>query len=749
MLRLLTAATLLAATHAYALQAGSTGLEAEIRWTSEGIPHIQARDEQGLGYGVGYAYARDNACLLEDEVLTARGERARYLGAQGQSSAQLDNVSSDLFYRWLNTDAAVQAFWARQPAPVQALIDGYVAGFNQYLASQQNYRCHGQAWVKPLVREDLVRLARRLLVEGGVGRFAEAMLNAAPPATGTAQAAISDPMHGFASERGSNAIAVGGERTENGKGRLLANPHFPWAGAMRFWQLHLTIPGKLDVMGAALPGLPLVNIGFNQHLAWTHTVDSSAHFTLHRLQLDPADPGRYRVDGKPHALRKVTVSIEVLGADGVLKPLEHAVYESDFGPLVNWPGKLDWTADHAYALKDANLGNTRVFEQWYAMGQAQSVEQLRRSIEQIQGIPWVNTLAADDQGQALYFNGAVIPNVPLPQLAQCADPALAAAGLPGLDGSRSECDWQADAGAAQAGIVAGAHLPTLLTRDVLQNSNDSAWFTNPATPLTGFSPLISRDGKPLGPRARFALSELAKLTGQPLRTDALRELVTANRVYLAERTLDDLAAYCASRKLPAKVAGACQVLGRWDRTANLSSNARGYLYFQQLAGALSDIPGAWRTPFDPQDPINTPSGIAWQVPEVAKALTAALLTIADDADLRKVPAQAQWGQVQQSHGVAIPGGDGHLGVYNAIKSEPAADGHLEVESGSSYIQLVSFNERGPQAQGVLSFSQASEPSSPHFADQTRRFSAQQWAPLPFTREQIGADPGLRILRLRP
>nr|WP_268944797.1 penicillin acylase family protein [Pseudomonas sp. KNUC1026] len=336
MLRLLTAATLLAATPAYALQAASTGLEAEIRWTSEGIPHIEAGDEQGLGYGVGYAYARDNACLLEDEVLTARGERARYLGAQGQSSAQLDNVSSDLFYRWLNTDAAVQAFWARQPAPVQALIDGYVVGFNQYLASQQSYHCHGQAWVEPLVREDLVRLARRLLVEGGVGRFAEAMLNAAPPAAGTPVAgtpvagtpvaSISDPMHGFASERGSNAIAVGGERTENGKGRLLANPHFPWAGAMRFWQLHLTIPGKLDVMGAALPGLPLVNIGFNQHLAWTHTVDSSAHFTLHRLQLDPADLGRYLVDGKPHTLRKVSVSIEVLGADGVLKPLEHTVY---------------------------------------------------------------------------------------------------------------------------------------------------------------------------------------------------------------------------------------------------------------------------------------------------------------------------------------------------------------------------------------------------------------------------------------
>ena len=60
---------------------------------------------------------------------------------------------------------------------------------------------------------------------------------------------------------------------------------------MRFYEMQLTIPGKLDVMGAALPGLPLINIGFNQHVAWTHTVDTSKHFTLYRLALDPHDPG--------------------------------------------------------------------------------------------------------------------------------------------------------------------------------------------------------------------------------------------------------------------------------------------------------------------------------------------------------------------------------------------------------------------------------------------------------------------------
>jgi len=50
---------------------------------------------------------------------------------------------------------------------------------------------------------------------------------------------------------GSNAIAVGSAGTKAGNGVLLANPHFPWAGDGRFYQVQLTIPGKMDVSGAS------------------------------------------------------------------------------------------------------------------------------------------------------------------------------------------------------------------------------------------------------------------------------------------------------------------------------------------------------------------------------------------------------------------------------------------------------------------------------------------------------------------
>lgn len=65
---------------------------------------------------------------------------------------------------------------------------------------------------------------------------------------------------------GSNGWGIGRERAEDADSLLLANPHFPWDGELRFFEQHLTIPGELDVTGVAMIGMPAVLIGFNQHL---------------------------------------------------------------------------------------------------------------------------------------------------------------------------------------------------------------------------------------------------------------------------------------------------------------------------------------------------------------------------------------------------------------------------------------------------------------------------------------------------
>ncbi len=529
---------------------------------------------------------------------------------------------------------------------------------------------------------------------------------------------------------------------------LLANPHFPWVGGMRFYEMHLTIPGQLDVMGAALPGLPVINIGFNRHVAWTHTVDTSKHFTLYRLTLDPKDSTRYLLDGKSLPLDKTTVTVQAKQPDGSLKAVSQTLYSSQFGPVVQWPGKLDWDNHYAFSLRDANLGNDRVLRQWYAMNRAASLKELQTSVHTLQGIPWVNTLAADDQGQSLYMNLSVVPNVSQAKLAQCSDPR-AGLQLIVLDGAHSACAWDIDPRAAQAGIFAADQLPQLERSDYVQHSNDSAWMANPKAPLTGFSPVISQDHIGLGPRARFAVQRLQSLESKPINVADLQHMVMDNEVYLAGLVMPDLLAFCAKR-LGADAAALqplCTSLKTWDQRANLDSGL-GLVHFINLMDHLQQIPDAWRVAFDPAQPLTTPRGLAIDREPVATALREAMLASVADVNKLGLTANSRWGDIQLSGQTPIHGGPQALGIYNAMQTVPRADGKREVVSGSSYLQIVTFDENGPQAQGLLAFSLSSDPASKHAKDQTQAFSEKKLSPLPFTDAQIKADPQYQQLQIK-
>jgi acyl-homoserine-lactone acylase len=79
---------------------------------------------------------------------------------------------------------------------------------------------------------------------------------------------------------------------------VLANPHFPWRGTERFWMAQLNVPGRYDVEGGTLMGFPLIGIGFNRDIAWTHTVSTDRRFVAYQLKLVRGDPtSYYRLSG--------------------------------------------------------------------------------------------------------------------------------------------------------------------------------------------------------------------------------------------------------------------------------------------------------------------------------------------------------------------------------------------------------------------------------------------------------------------
>nr|WP_305983341.1 MULTISPECIES: penicillin acylase family protein [unclassified Pseudomonas] len=217
--------------------------------------------------------------------------------------------------------------------------------------------------------------------------------------------------------------------------------------------------------------------------------------------------------------------------------------------------------------------------------------------------------------------------------------------------------------------------------------------------------------------------------------------MVANQVASGVWVMPDLLAYCARPAHPPSVRSACQELADWDGTANLIAGP-GLQVFAGVMQRLTADGSLWRRPFDPADPLHTPAGIDYAREGAPERLDRWLT----EAVAERLP--RAWGEVQRSAGVAIPGGDGHLGIYNAIQSEVQGD-QREVVAGSSYIQVVRFTAAGPEARGVLAFSQSSDPRSAHHRDQTLLFSRQQWLTLPFTERQIQANPYLQILRRTP
>ena len=747
---------------------------ARIRRTSFGIPHIDAADERGLGYGLGYAFAQDNACVLAEEIVTVNAERSRYFGPDATyqpdgSGHEQANLPSDVYLAVHNAADRVAAAWAAQPAAIQALLRGYARGYNRYLrdaAGALPAACRGQPWVRPISELDLMRVMSRLSVEASGMAMLDELFAAQPPGAAAVRptvrgAALADAARWrrFDPALGSNGVALGRDATASGAGLLLAAPHFPWHGSRRFYQLHLTIPGRLDVFGATLAGLPVVAIGHNAAVAWTHTVNTSRHFAFTRLALDPRDPRRYLVDGVSRPLIATDVVIQARQRDGTIAPVTHRVWSSEYGPLVVIPGLLGWTTDAAFAFGDANAENTRFLATWWQIDHARSLSDLRTALATL-GAPWVQTLAVDAAGTVSYDDVTAVPN--LPDATGCVPAGfaqLAATGLVVLDGSTARCAWRTVPG-TPAGLVPAARLPSLTRTDFVQNSNDSAWLTQPAAPLTGFPAIVSRDGIAQNPRTRLGISQLvaALAAGQRFTPESLLALAFSDRAFHATTLLPDLRALCAA-STDAALTAPCAVLGRWDGTAGVASV--GWPMFRawrRALGAAGRAAGTeiWTVAFDPADPVATPRGLRIVDPAVAALARAALITATRELTAAGIDAARPWGELQGTtrggRWIPIPGGGGdHFGdggddIYDTINSR-LVDGRLEPFYGSSLVLAISFAGGSPRAQGLLTYSQSSDPASPHHADQTARFSRKAWIALPFTDAAIAADPALTTLRL--
>ncbi|MCB5909713.1 penicillin acylase family protein [Streptomyces pinistramenti] len=752
------------------LAVAEVGYRAEIRRTTYGIPHIRAASLGSVAFGQGWAYAQDRLCDLADQVVKVRGERARWLGPGPEDQY----LASDFGYRALRlVDQARQAL-PTLSSRARSMLEGYAAGYNRYLATVGpggvHGWCAGQPWIAPITAVDLLAYEQDLAIASSGRAMLPAIAVAQPPAVHRSDprhtrglrvppAVVADSVRRALRESpgsgpGSNGWAIGGDRSSTGRGALLANPHFPWQGELQLWECQLTVPGELNVYGSGVGGLPGVQIGFNEKVAWTHTVAPGARYTFAKLQLLAGDRTSYRSGDRVLHLRPTTLSIQVKLADSRLGAVTRTLWSTDYGPIVDL-SSLDpgdgWSTTSAIAFRDANAGNTRELDFWLAMAQSGSVAEVAAANARY-GTPWLNTLAADRSGDTWYGDPASTPD-----LGKAATEAWLASPIGLLDGSDPRQDWLESPGAAAPGLLPPNRWPQLTRRDYVFNANNSPWIANPQHPLEGFSALLGEQRTALDARARFNALQLADSGQGPDHRFDPGELVSA---VLSDETLSSRLLLGPVRKLCRAHVGeakACHVLGNWD--GRFSADSRGAVLWREVMSnvlaadrdALVSAGPLLSKAFDPRDPVHTPG-----TPKPDPAVLGPAITDAQHKlEAAGFPLDVSLGSVQYENKggkrLPMPGTVDALGGLNVVEYTPdpgtttepvqPSDG-FQVNTGTSMLLAVQFTQHGPVAKGLLTFSESIDPGSPHFADQQGLFAQGRVRNCLFTWPDILADPAL-------
>src|SRR5690606_26001563 len=456
---------------------------------------------------------------------------------------------------------------------------------------------------------------------------------------------------------------------------------------------------------------PVVAIGFNENLGWTHTVSQSKRFTLYRLTLDASDPLRYKSDDdatEEAEYREITsknVTIKVKQDDGSFENVVQTVYFSHLGPMIDLSSLsplLEWNSTNALTFRDANAGNIRILPQWLAMGKASSREEFFKAFEDHQGLPWVNTIMIADDGTASYIDGTQVP-----QLSEAGENEVGllaglelfapiwqdGAGQVLLMGDNTSKEWVDSGNAGAPGLVPFSEAPKQTRRDYVFNANSSHWLTNLDAPLEGYSLIYGPEGTVRSPRTRYNARLISDMTGTGLAgadnkfsLDELKTVLTHNGSLFGGAFKNELVQRCTDNP-SIQIEGeafnltpACTALQDWDGAYNEESTGahvmREFLKEFEVSGHRDLSNELFETPFDAGNPATTPAGLkaidSSNVDDdpVLQALAAAVqrLTaagIALDAPLGDIQYVIKTEGLER---IAVSGANSYEGVFNMAET---------------------------------------------------------------------------------
>ncbi|MDJ0853294.1 MAG: penicillin acylase family protein [Myxococcota bacterium] len=367
----------------------------EILRDARGVPHVEAAEEAGAFFGLGFAHAQDRLAQMLWLRRLAQGRTAEWAGPAA--------VADDRWARTLGLAALAEAELASLDGDTLRTLEAYAGGVNAGLARVREGRV-----APPRVLQDRVvpaelvewspvdSLAVLKLYAWGLSGSVEASLalddlmatlgsagsrpffpessreddHGPPSRSGLTAGLWRDPLRAAAGlegrAAGSSAWVLGGAHSESGLPLLAADAHLEPTVPALLYLAHVR-GGGLDVAGSTLPGVPGFWTGHNRRVAWASTHARAAVVDLYREKLHEDGEDRYH-DGRrwrPLEVREERIAVRGAGDVSVRVrathhgPLLDDVVTGRRDPLaLGWVGQLGHGGATVAALRNVALASS-------------------------------------------------------------------------------------------------------------------------------------------------------------------------------------------------------------------------------------------------------------------------------------------------------------------------------------------------------------------------------------------------------
>ncbi|KNZ31616.1 MAG: penicillin amidase [Methylibium sp. NZG] len=405
-----------------------------------GVPTIKATSIDDAVFGLGFAHAQDRLWQLETHKRIGSGRLAQAFGEPA--------LENDKFLRALGVKRAAARQWALASPEVRAAVLAYTAGINAFLSGAMTARPpefvllgltpepwtpeDTMAWAAMMAWDlggnwstELLRM--RLALKLPVARINELI----PPYPGElplqtadyaalfrglrldgrlgTQALLAAPPSGVEGA-GSNNWVVHGALTDTGKPLLANDPHLKLSSPALWYFARLEAPG-LKVAGATMPGLPVVVLGQNEHIAWGFTNTAPDVQDLYIERIKPDDPGQYQTPDGWAPFETFSETIQVKGKPDVVLPVRatrHGPVISDGGTIAGLTGPAD-KPSYALAMRWTALDpDPGTLEAGLAFSRATSVAEFIAASARYLA-PMQNMVVADREGRIGMVSAGKVP----------------------------------------------------------------------------------------------------------------------------------------------------------------------------------------------------------------------------------------------------------------------------------------------------------------------------------------------------